>query len=384
MASTVRVLLVIGSMRAGGSERQTLNILRALDRSRFVPLLYLIERTGEMLPEVPEDVSVFAYSDRASAPGFYLPGRIQFRQARDLADVIRREKVALLFDRTWQMTLLAAAAARQTSVRRVSTAVSDPDLVLKHTRERFRWLKRRLLGRAYRQADCVAAISEGVRGALIRCFRLNPRRVQLVRSIVDLERIDRIAAAEGPRLEPGRFHILFAGRLGPEKGADYLLLAAAALVRRGRENLLVHLLGEGPQRPELEHFVRAAGLEQHVRFEGYQQNPYAWMTRAQLFCLPSLFEGMPNALVEALACRIPVVASDCPHGPAEVLDGGRFGRLVPPADPVALSEAIDEAMTNYPAWTARTEPARRFIEQTFSPQAAIARLEQLLLETVLQ
>lgn len=378
--SKLRVLFLIGSLRAGGSERQTVNILRFLDRSRFTPLLYLIAREGEMLAEVPADVPITSWSERRGRERLYIPGGAQFRQARDLARVLRDEQIDVLYDRTWQMTLLAGAASRGLGVRRISAAVSDPRLALEHSRERFRSLKRELLRLSYRRADCVAAASEGVRDALIGYFGLEPQRVRVVRNIIDLERIQQLSEAEAPRLEPDRFHVIFAGRLGAEKGPQYLLQATDELVnQRGRRDVCVHLLGDGPLRRELEERVRTVRLERHVRFEGYQPNPYSWMKRAQLFCLPSLYEGLPNALLEALACGVPAIAADCPHGPAEILQGGRFGRLAPTADPAALADAIEDAMLNYPEWKARAETARNFVEESFSPQAAVANLQELLL-----
>ena len=375
-----RVLFLIGSLRAGGSERQIVNILRFLDRSAFTPLLYLIAREGEMLVEVPDDVRIISWSERRGRDCVYVPGRTQFRQARDLGRVLRDERIDVLYDRTWQMTLLAGAASRGRTLGRISAAVSDPRLALEHSRERFQSLKRYLLRRSYRHADYVAAASRGVREAVIGCFGLDPGRVRVMPNIIDLERIQRLSEAEGPQLDADRFHVIFAGRLGAEKGPQYLLQAADELVnRRGCPDLCVHLLGDGPLRRELQDRGRTLGLEQHVRFEGYQPNPYSWMKRAQLFCLPSVYEGMPNALVEALACGVPALASDCPHGPAEILDGGRLGRLVRPADPAALADAIQDARENYAEWKGRAEPARRFVEENFSPQAAIADLQQLLL-----
>ena len=378
--SKVRVLFLIGSLRAGGSERQIVNTLRFLDRSHFTPLLYLIAREGEMLAEVPDDVPITSWSERRGRAWIYVPGGTQFRQACDVARVVRDERIDVLYDRTWQMTLLAGAASRGVRVGRISAAVSDPRLALEHSQERFQSVKRDLLRRSYRRADYVAAASQGVRDAIVRYFRLEPRRVRVVRNIIDLERIRRLADAEGPQLEPDLFHVLFVGRLGREKGPQYLLDAADELViRRGREKVCVHLLGDGPLRPELEKRVHAAGLQRHVRFEGYQPNPYSWMQRAQLFCLPSLYEGMPNALIEALACGLPAVAADCPHGPREILDHGRLGCLIPPADPAALAEAIEDALANYAEWKARAEPARRFVEENVAPQAALADLQELLL-----
>ena len=119
-----------------------------------------------------------------------------------------------------------------------------------------------------------------------------------------------------------------------------------------------------------------------MRFLGRQANPLPLIRQADLFCLPSLFEGMPNALLEAMACRTPVLAADCPTGPREILDGGRFGCLVPPADPAALADAIEDAMLNHGRWRERVEAARRHVEEQYGPEQSLALLESLFQEAV--
>jgi glycosyltransferase involved in cell wall biosynthesis len=99
-------------------------------------------------------------------------------------------------------------------------------------------------------------------------------------------------------------------------------------------------LGEGERRAELEQLVRSLGLEPHVRLPGFVDNPYAYMARAAVFVLSSAWEGLPGALIEAMACGCPVVSTDCPSGPAEILDGGRYGRLVRVGDGSGMAAAI--------------------------------------------
>jgi glycosyltransferase involved in cell wall biosynthesis len=169
--------------------------------------------------------------------------------------------------------------------------------------------------------------------------------------------------------------------LHPQKGFIDLLEAIRELVR-GRRLWQIHLtiLGTGPQEAELRAFIDRHELQPHVTLAGFRANPLPYFSRANLFCLPSLYEGMPNALVEAMVCRVPVLATDCPSGPGEVLDGGRYGRLVPPGDWRALAETIEDAIRRPEAWKTSVETARAHIEQTYSPVAGIARLEGLLSE----
>jgi glycosyltransferase involved in cell wall biosynthesis len=104
------------------------------------------------------------------------------------------------------------------------------------------------------------------------------------------------------------------------------------------------ILGEGPERPHLEGLVGSLGLTSEVDLPGFVTNPFAYMARAAVFVLSSAWEGMPGVLIQALACGAPVVATDCESGPREVLQSGRFGRLVPVGDVPALAEAIDQTL----------------------------------------
>ena len=132
--------------------------------------------------------------------------------------------------------------------------------------------------------------------------------------------------------------LLAAGRLAPAKDFATLLRAFARV--RARRPVHLVILGEGGLRHTLEKQLRELGIEADVELHGFVDNPFAWMSRASLFVLSSAWEGSPGVLVEAMACGCPVVSTDCPSGPDEILDGGRYGRLVPVGDAAALTEAI--------------------------------------------
>jgi glycosyltransferase involved in cell wall biosynthesis len=100
------------------------------------------------------------------------------------------------------------------------------------------------------------------------------------------------------------------------------------------------ILGEGELHADLWRLVQALGLTDAVAMPGYEPNPFAYMRRARVFVLSSRYEGLPNALIQAMACGCPVVSTDCPSGPREILDGGRYGALVPVGDVDALADAI--------------------------------------------
>lgn len=374
----VRILCVIGSMGSGGSERQMIGLLTHLDRRRFAPMLYTILREGPLLAEVPDDVPVFSF-DGGDAIKWNWPGRIHGRQVRHLANTIQQQQIDLVYDRTFHATLVAGPACRRTGTPHLCTIVANPEDALK-TAGRFAVVKRSLLRRAYSKAAKVVTNSDDLREQVIAYYGLPAEQVPTLRNWVDLKRIDRLAEEGTPPFSGDRFHVVAAARLAPQKGCHFLLEATKDVaIRRGRASLLVHLIGEGPDEPMLKKYVADHGLAEHVRFEGLQLNPLPFMRAAQLFCLPSLFEGMPNALLEAMACRVPVLVTDCPTGPREVLDGGRLGRLVPPGDSAALADAIEDAMLNHQRWLEYVEDARRHVEASYGAGSRLPAIESLFL-----
>ena len=292
--------------------------------------------------------------------------------------MLRRERVAVLCDRNYRMSLLAAGACVARPTSRISVVSADPACDLPFHTRRCLELKRRLLRRVYRSADRVVAVSEGVRESLCRYYQLPASQVVTIHNLFDVRRLDGLSVACFPRMPGDRFHVVTVARLETVKGINYLIEAVSELVhRRGASQILLWIIGDGPLRDQLQTQVKDSALENHVRFEGFQPNPLPYVRNAQLHCLPSLFEGMPNALAEAMACGTPVLASDCPSGPREMLCDGRLGRLVPPADSRALADAIQDAIMNYDTWKraslARSTPsATRLFRRHRSREVPIA------------
>jgi len=151
--------------------------------------------------------------------------------------------------------------------------------------------------------------------------------------------------------------ILSVGRLTKQK--DYpTLIRAFALVHRERPARLM-ILGEGEERPKLEALIQELSLDDDVSLPGFVDNPYAYMARSAVFVLSSAWEGLPTVLIEAMAVGTPVVATDCPSGPAEILEGGKWGKLVPVGDVEALAEAIARKISS-PMQKSRLDVCERF------------------------
>ena len=138
--------------------------------------------------------------------------------------------------------------------------------------------------------------------------------------------------------------LIAAGALAPWKGFADLIHAMKALSRSRAARLII--LGDGPLRSELEALIVELGLSKIVKLQGYVENPLKYFARADIFALSSHVEGLPNVLVEAMMCGCTPVSTDCPTGPREVIQDGKYGYLVPMRDPAAMAAAIEEALDN--------------------------------------
>jgi glycosyltransferase involved in cell wall biosynthesis len=374
----LRVLFAIGSMEVGGAERQLARTLKHLDGQRIQPGLYLVSKRGPLLDRVPSDVPVFAFEERVAAQAFYVPGAIHRRQVCDLAAALDEFEADLLVTRSFHMTLIGGPAARRRPTPLIAIDASDPRWDFNRNAGRFAGIKRRVIARAYREAASVIALSGGAADGIAEFYRLPRNRITVLSNSIDVGEVAEQARWPGPSLERDKFHAVSVGRLVPEKGHRDLLEAAALLIRDGRvPNLRVHLLGDGPLRSELKSLADAQGIAEVIDFVGFHENPVAYLTRCDVFCLPSLNEGMPGALLEAMACGIPVVASDCQSGPRELLRDGQFGQLVPVRDPLQLATALCNVARSPETARAAALEARRYVETACSAPAVTRRFEAL-------
>ena len=291
-------------------------------------------------------------------------------------------------------TLLALRGqARATTRPRVAISIQNTlSAVLAASKPRTRLRTRLVIRSLYPRADRVIAVSQGVAKDLLTTWpALAPRVSVIYNACVDPSMATMAKkpcrhhffqgmapANEQPEQEKGPPVLIACGRLTAQKDYPTLLQAVARLSTRRPVRLLV--LGEGPARPQLETIIGRLGLGDTVDLPGYLSNPYSAIARATVFVLSSRWEGLAMVVSEALACGTPVVATDCPHGPAEILEDGKCGRLVPPGDPAVLAQALEAVLSDPRDARAMAERGRqraRDFSTERSASAHVALLEAL-------
>lgn len=262
-------------------------------------------------------------------------------------------------------TNLVAIWAREMSSARPRLVVSEHTHLSREIETSPKWRWRYIapvLGALYPKADAVVSVSDGVGDNIAAEAGLQRDSITTIYNPVDRPELHALASkpVDHPWLAGSDDVpvVLGVGRLVEQKSFRVLLDAFAWLRARREARLLI--LGEGDQRRDLEARARELGVESDVDLPGFVANPFAVMARASVFVLSSAWEGLGNVLIEALACGCPVVSSDCPSGPSEVLEGGRFGRLVPIGDAMALGAAIEATLDDPPEPALLRQRARAF------------------------
>ena len=363
--SRPHIALFMKSLGGAGIERVMLNLAGALvERGHRVDLL--VCRGGEFEAEVPAGVGVVMVREASglrwrssllrAGPGDVLVPLLSLLLSRrpppelrclpELIRYLRQERPAALLAAASYANLAAIWAGRAAgAATRIAVSEHGPLSIATegpHRRGQRRWrVLRPLVRRLYPQAGAIVAVSDGVADDLARTAALPRSRIAtLYNPVVDgtLHERARVAVAH-PWFVPGQPPVILGvGRLSPQKDFPTLLRAFARLRRQRAARLVI--LGEGRKRAALERLARELGIADAVDMPGFVANPFAYMARASLFVLSSAFEGLPTVLIEALACGCPVVSTDCPSGPAEILEGGRWGPLVPVGDDAALAAAM--------------------------------------------
>jgi glycosyltransferase involved in cell wall biosynthesis len=325
-----RIAFLLQTLEVGGAERVIIRLAGGFADLGYQVDLVLVWAKGALLPEVPSNVRMIDLDSSSIYASF--PALVGY---------LRREKPTALIS-ALELTNLLVLLARRIILGHTRIVVQLTTTMSKHKRTLIKKkIERLMVSHIYPWADCIVASSHGVADDFLRYTGVSPKRVRTIYNPVITDAIleQAVQPVEHSFFKPGQPPVIVAfGRLTAAK--DYpTLLRAYARVRKTHTARLV-IIGDGEQRPVLEDLTRELGIAEDVHLPGYVQNPFAYLKRAAVFVLSSAWEGLPSVLIEALACGCPIVSTDCPNGPSEILDGGRYGHLVPVGDVEAMASTI--------------------------------------------
>ena len=353
---TKHLAIFLATSGHSGVDRIMKNLIPAIAAKGIRVDLLHIRNHGVYLDEIPANVRVVELGTAHTYTSLIPLIRYLKQQRPDvlLSDKDRVNRVSLWAKR------LAGVPARV--VVRNGTTVSK-DLAGRDALDR--WLHYISMHYWYPRADAIIVPSQGAADDMARFAKLPDGRITVVRSPLVTEKIiqDAKSSPDHPWFTNKSVPVILGvGELSKQKGFD-TLIQAFAIVRKTRRCKLV-LLGKGRGRPMLESLVQELNLADDVSLPGFVKNPFAYMMRADVFVLSSTYEGFGNVLVEALALGTPVVSTDCPSGPRETLQNGKYGRLVPVGDAAAMAQAISDTLDHPMASDMLKEAARPFYLDT--------------------
>jgi glycosyltransferase involved in cell wall biosynthesis len=327
----IKLIFFIHSMSGGGAERVLLNVLKYLDREKFNPLLVLINKRGELIEEIPGDVTIYDMAVRRNSISVNtIPLLIKFYR------IIRTENPDVIFSFMWEQNLIACIL---NFFLRIKIIVSEHASISNTFNDLFHSTSKKkllysLVRTLYGQADHILSVSAGLKEELIN-LGLSSAKISVIHNPVDLTLIEKLKAEPIGSEEP---YILFAGRLVKQKNIPLLIGAFNMIKNNINANLVI--LGDGEEEDNLKRLTIQLNLEGRIIFKKFMTNPYKYMANAEVFVLPSSYEGFGNVLIEAMACGTPVVSTRCPHGPDEIIEDGINGFLVPVDNPQKMGETI--------------------------------------------
>lgn len=356
--------ILLHDLRGGGAERVCVTLARHLADAGLAVEFVLRNDIGELRAEIPPQIGVHDLRARRVRHAF-----------PPLVDYLRARRPRAVLAALWPLTSLAiwARALAGVPCRLVTTDHCILTLTRPGRSPPMRLAMSAVMRASYAGADQVVAVSRGVAADVARLSGLAPDQIRVINNPVtplppagpvDEAILARWGAGGGPRL-------VTVANLKPVKDQATLLRALARVREKTDARLLI--LGDGAERPRLEALAAALGLGEAVTFAGFRLAPHGYVALADAFVLTSRSEGFGNVLVEALACGVPVISTDCPSGPGEILDHGRHGKLTPVGDAAALAEAILDTLATPPD---RAALVRR--SEDFSIQTAASAYRELL------
>ncbi len=382
MKNTINIAYVLTPVEFGGAEKVSLNFLRNIDRSGFnirpIVLVRPWEENNTVVEEIEkENFQCFKIPVALKPPSAGRDYLRVMRCYRILFSFLREDDFQIVHTNGYFADIIGIPLSKLLRIPSISTCHG----FISNDRNLRIYNKLDVLG--LRFANEIIAVSEEIREELIKAG-ISKGRVIVIQNAVDWNMSDRIFLENRRKTRKlydiGGEEILigYVGRLSEEKGLRYLIEAVSELKKFGLEVRIV-IIGEGPGRSEIERWVMERGISNSVIFAGFQRDIKKWLPSIDIFVLPSLTEGTPIALLEAMAAGLPVVASAV-GGIPEVVNSGKNGILIPPANPGELVNALLTVSKNDRLRKSLSKVAKETIRKRFGVEKWITKIENTYTE----
>ena len=375
MDNKIKITFFIPNLKVGGAEKSTVNLLNNLDKSSYTLSLILANKEGEFLKDIREDLVIINL-------GTYSLVKIFFK----LIKYFKKEKPDIfisIFPRFSIASIMAKIFSRSdTKIIVIEHTVFS--LAATNARNFFRRIIARflfplLMKFFYRNSEAIICVSKGVAEDILKITGLREKIKVIYNPIIDSKIY---ALAEEKASHPWILNkdcpvISAVGRLVKAKDYPALLYALSLVVNEKQAKLLI--LGDGEERKELELLANRLGIAEKVDFLGFQKNPYKFISKSNIFVLSSIQEGFPTVIIEAMACGVPVISTDCKAGPNEIIENRENGLLVPVGDEKSLAEAILQLL-NSKALREKFSREGRNIAEYFTIEKSVKEYENIFKE----
>ena len=346
-ANDASIAIYLPGLRTGGAEISMINLAKGF-ATNGAHVTIVVHQLDDSLRDRTADMEIVSLDVKSSITA--LPRLVRFLRTR------KPDILMAAFPHNNIVAVAARLLAGQ-KTRVVLTEHAPLSVQIRHAKTlRYKVLPL-IVPFAYPCADAIVAVSRGVQDDLRRMLPIGGGKVQVIYNPVLPANWNDMANEDIDDDWFGRDDlriVISAGRLSAEKDFPSLIRAFSHLTE-AHPSLRLVILGDGPERPALEQLIAQYGLQDRVRLAGFVQNPYPYLRRSSIFVLSSTFEGFGNVIVEAMACGLKIVSTDCPVGPKEILGDGEYGTLVPVGDVPALVDAIGKAVHDSHAPTQNVE-----------------------------
>ena len=350
-----KITILLPDMREGGVENMRL-ILAKEWRAHYDVEFLLLTKRGGLLELIPKDIRVTVLN--VTRYRMLLPSLVRY---------IRQEQPEVILAAMWPLTVVAALATKL-SLQKTMCVISDHGILSAQYQPKGKWHDlslRASMALSYRLSDEVVAVSKGVAKDISTLASLPLESIKVIYNPASKIDLDELQTRSPFAISDGLV-IITVGRYKKVKN-HALLIKAFALVRE-KVTAKLYIVGDGDLRSEYETLIESLNLQQDVVLTGFVNDPSAYYTHADLFVLSSDYEGFGNVIVEAMDAGTPIVATDCECGPREILEGGKYGTLVPVGDIEALASAMLESLAQKHDYEALKRHATTFSVAKISAQ----------------